>query len=227
MKRNILFTLRFFDRAMDQKRLKAMCNSVPGRYAFAFFQVVQLESEEEREQECTSKDDCTELNRFDRTIQEMGVMASLLQTGGPFRFILLKILRGGYNPPWKEAFFRFLSFRPTTWRFLSVVIKHQREHCLPEIMRLFCQLTNDFLKRESLVVYTPQSIDLLMQQRIESVLEKVFNKQLMISFKEQPSLLGGVVVQSDRLTIDASAEGQIKRIGGLLRDCFNQVQMGL
>jgi F-type H+-transporting ATPase subunit delta len=179
---------------MGSSLLRAMCSSVPGRYAFALFQVA------------------LEIGELERVLQELYVACALFERGCPVRIIVLRIFQGKFKPAWCGEFIKVLGFLDATINFLFLLANNKREDCLPDITRLLKLLVDDALNRESVIVYTANNVSESDKQQILEKLLKIFKKELNLSFEIDEEILGGLVARSNTVTIDASVRHQIEKL---------------
>jgi F-type H+-transporting ATPase subunit delta len=187
---------------VDIDLLKAMCSSVPGRYAFALFSAAK------------------KLGIIEQTLKEVSVASRLLEKGQPFRIVILRAIQGNSQPSWWEDFCKTTGFHEIVMNFLYVVVHNRRAGCLPDVVRLLGMLTDHALNQESLTVYTAHEITDTYKEQIFKKLFEIFNKKLFISFEIDESLCGGFLVQSNSLTIDASVKHQIEKFARGARSYF-------
>jgi ATP synthase F1 delta subunit len=188
---------------VDIDLLKAMCSSVPGRYAFALFSAAE------------------NLGIVERAFKEVSVASRLLEKGQPFRIVILRALQGGSLPFWWEGFCKTTGFHEIVMNFLHLIVHNRRASCLPDIVRLLGMLTDHALNQESLTVYTAHEITDDHKEQIFGKLFEIFNKKLFISFEIDESLYGGFLVQSNSLTIDVSVKHQIEKFARGARSYFD------
>ncbi|MDR0632931.1 MAG: ATP synthase F1 subunit delta [Holosporales bacterium] len=188
---------------MDVDLLKAMCSSVPGRYAFAVFSVAE------------------KLGIIERTLKEVSIAARLLEKGQPFRIVILRALHGGTPPSWWDAFCKTVNFHEIVMNFLAVVVHNRRVSCLHDIVRLLGMLVDHALNQESLSVYTAHEINDEQKEQVFHKLYRLFGKKLFVSFDTDESLYGGILVQSNTITIDASVKHQIEKFARGARSYFD------
>jgi F0F1-type ATP synthase delta subunit len=146
---------------------------------------------------------------LERTIAECDAAAALLDLQSPYRTLFSRILRGHICGV--EELRESNVFQPFFVKFLQLVATNGRLRLFKDIARLFATLANQALNRVALTVYTAEPIPSKYTSVIEDKLAKIFTNTLSITYKTDPRILGGLVVQSDSLTIDASVKHQIEK----------------
>jgi F0F1-type ATP synthase delta subunit len=87
-------------------------------------------------------------------------------------------------------------------------------------VRLLTMLVNDHLNQVAVCVYTANEISQANKQEISEKIAKIFQKKLNISFEVRESILGGLIVQSNNVTIDVSVNHQIKQFAKIAQNYF-------
>lgn len=186
---------------MDALALKAVCTSVSGRYARALFEVANEHGALlETEASCILAND-------------------LLRRGTSHRLFILRMLRGSF-PEAQTKLQEIAGFSDFFWRFLKVLSQHNRIDLLKNIVRLLSALVDEALGRISLTVFSEDSLTAPQRSRLVKQLQSMFHKQLSLTYVLEPRLLGGIKIQSNLLTLDASVRHQIERFIGRARAEF-------
>jgi F-type H+-transporting ATPase subunit delta len=110
-----------------------------------------------------------------------------------------------------EKFLESTNFQGFFIRFLQLLIKNKRMYLLKDIVRSFNRLADQELNRESLVVYSAEKISDSHRGKIVEKLSNIFKKNLNITYKVNPNILGGLLIQSAMITIDVSVKHQIDK----------------
>jgi F-type H+-transporting ATPase subunit delta len=188
---------------MSSSFLRAMCSSVPGRYAFALFRVA------------------AQRDVMDSILEEVCVAASLLKRGSPVRIIVLRLFQGRLKPSWFDDFIKFTKFSDITINFLFLLATNKRIDCLPDIVRLLRMLIDNALNKESVVVYTACGVDQTTKNLIIENLLQVFKKQLNVSFEVDENIIGGLVARSSNIAIDVSVRNHIETLARSAKKYFD------
>jgi F-type H+-transporting ATPase subunit delta len=169
---------------------QAKCTSIAGRYAVALFDVALREQS------------------LERTLAECEAVEELLSEKNPHRALFIRIIQGhisGLDEIQKRA-----DFQPFLVNFLKLIAKNQRIGIFKNIVRMFAALVNQSLNRAAITVYTASEIAESYKKIIENKLSALFKQTLLISYKVAPHIWGGLLVQSDLLTIDVSVKHHIE-----------------
>ena len=99
-----------------------------------------------------------------------------------------------------------------TRQFIGMLIRQKRLAILPDIIELFAEWASSArgeLKGEIIAAGALKPKDI---QTISDALGKAYNRKMLLSLKEQPELLGGVVVKIGSLQLDSSLAGKLNRL---------------
>ncbi|KUO60837.1 hypothetical protein APF79_04985 [bacterium BRH_c32] len=94
--------------------------------------------------------------------------------------------------------------------FFNLVIEHNREDILFEIITRFIDLKNEKLGIVNAVVKSAIDLDDESKARILKELEDFTKKKVIITFKVDSSLIGGFMVLINDQVIDSSIKNQLK-----------------
>lgn len=101
--------------------------------------------------------------------------------------------------------------------FISLLVEEKRFYLAPFIERELFLLLD---KRQGLArvqITSALPLDTAEQKQIEQVLSKYFNTKLALSFKEDKSILGGLIIKKEGLCVDGSLLGQLKNLEQALK----------
>lgn len=93
--------------------------------------------------------------------------------------------------------------------FLRVLHENRRLALLPEIARLYDELRAEAEARVEAEVASPFAIDGAQLERIAAALKKRFGREVTLTTRIDPSLVGGAVIRAGDLVIDGSVRGQL------------------
>ena len=105
-----------------------------------------------------------------------------------------------------------------TLQFLMLLSKHRREANTQEILKRFVEL---YFKAKDIVtatLVTPIAMDAELRAEFEKMIKTIGNKQVEITEKVNPDIIGGFVVRVGDNQIDASIAGKIKRLKTEFKD---------
>ncbi|MDR2464147.1 MAG: ATP synthase F1 subunit delta [Holosporales bacterium] len=168
-----------------------MCTSAAGRYALALFNVAKNN------------------NSLERTLFECETVIEVLSKKSAYGSIFTRMLQGRFISI--NEFIKATKLQDFFVRFLQLLIKNNRMSLLKNIVRLFSHLVDNELNRESLIVYSAEEIAGSYKEKIMEKLSNSFKKNLRITYKINPNILGGLLIQSATITIDVSVRHQIDK----------------
>ncbi|MDX9924546.1 MAG: ATP synthase F1 subunit delta [Ignavibacteriaceae bacterium] len=108
----------------------------------------------------------------------------------------------------KEIFSGKISSEVDT--FFNLIIDHNREDILFEIISRFIELKNEKLGIVDAVVKSAVDLEAESKTRIQKELEDFTKKKVNITYKVDSSLIGGFIVLINDQVIDSSIKNQLK-----------------
>ncbi len=93
--------------------------------------------------------------------------------------------------------------------FLSLLAEYRRLPLLPQIAEQFAELRAASEQRLDATVVAAMPVDDAQGAALQAALEKKLNRKVTLSFQEDPSLIGGVVIKSGDMVIDGSVSGEL------------------
>jgi len=96
--------------------------------------------------------------------------------------------------------------------FLALLAENQRVDYLPEIAEHFDALVADDQNVAEVEVVSAVALDDAQQQRLAAAMRKRLRRDVRLSCKVDPALIGGAVVRSGDLLIDGSLKGKLERL---------------
>ncbi len=100
--------------------------------------------------------------------------------------------------------------------FLLILVANSRVYILEEVVLLYNKFLYDSKSVKLVDVISATILDKKQQEWIFNHLENSLKQKISISFKQDSSLLAGLVVQYDSMSIDYSVGGVVKK----LQDAF-------
>lgn len=167
---------------------------VASRYAKAVYSLALEEKQEEKV--------LSEINALSEVLSDKELRAHLnspLMTDEEKKAIVNRLLDSA-------------DFSQTTKSFLNLLADKSRLSNLPEIATLLQKYLDDAngVVRGEVVSATDLSQD--DREGIETKVSSLLDKKLLLEYKKDPSVLGGVVVKVGDYTIDYSVNRQLERI---------------
>ncbi len=100
--------------------------------------------------------------------------------------------------------------------FLSLLAEYSRLPLLPQIAEQFAQLRANAEQRLDATVVAAMPVNDVQGAALQAALEKKLNRKVTLSFEEDPSLIGGVVIKSGDMVIDGSVSGELALLANQL-----------
>lgn len=99
-----------------------------------------------------------------------------------------------------------------TQQFMALLARRRRLAVLPDIMKQFCDMVaqqRGEMKAELVAAtkLTPQEIALVKER-----IGKIYKKDIVLHVRQEPELLGGIVINIGSLRLDGSLSGKLKRL---------------
>lgn len=95
-------------------------------------------------------------------------------------------------------------------RFLQAIVQRGRQYLLADIAEEYEQLVDRHLDRIHAVVSTARPVDEKLATVIRKRLTEVFAKEVLPHYREDPALLGGIVVRVGDRVFDGSLRRKLK-----------------
>lgn len=105
----------------------------------------------------------------------------------------------------------------TTARFLGLLIEKKRFELLPMVVADLGKLVNEKHNVAKAHVRTAQPLSEDQQKKLKDKLKGFAGKNIELEIKEDPELIGGVVVRLGDWVLDSSLRGQLKK----MKEMFN------
>lgn len=99
-----------------------------------------------------------------------------------------------------------------TCNFLSLVVGRNRSELIPLMIKTFQQI---WWEKHNIIFYeviTAVPIDKSFEQKLKNVLENKHNTKIILSFKTDPSILGGLILKRGFTVYDGSIRKQLELI---------------
>lgn len=105
---------------------------------------------------------------------------------------------------------------PLLERFMDMLIARGRVGLLCEIEKEFQVLVDRHQGIEPVTIRSAFALPAAQQKELEKVLEKRLSAKVRMSVQVDPTLIGGLVIQTRDHVIDESIRGKLKRLEGQL-----------
>lgn len=111
-----------------------------------------------------------------------------------------------------DAVNRRVGVGPKLRNFLAVMIQHERLMSLGEILEQFRLETNRRLGISEAQVITSRRLDGQERSALEDQVATLAGNKVRATFREDPSLIGGVIVRLGSTVYDGSVRGRLERL---------------
>jgi len=110
-----------------------------------------------------------------------------------------------------RIFSRFL-FAPTTRNFLLVLLENGRVADVEEITRAFATQMDELSNRTRATVTSAVPLERSDLARIQTALQRLTGKTVVLDARVDPSLIGGVVTEIGNIVLDGSVKTQLQSL---------------
>jgi len=168
---------------------------IAARYVNALFEVAQKAS------------------ALDAVEKDMLTLAKALKETPSFQhFLENPLLTRDSQAQMMTAILNNVGAHKVTQQFFALLARRRRLSILPDMMQQFCDrasVERGEMKAELVAAapLTPQEVTLVKDR-----LTKVYGKKIILDVRQQPDLLGGIVVNIGSLRLDGSLAGKLKRL---------------
>jgi F-type H+-transporting ATPase subunit delta len=123
----------------------------------------------------------------------------------------------GISPSAKIAVVGELGLSQKVRELLTVLVNHRRERLLSVVVDEFARELMRRSGKMAAEVRTARPVDRAWQGRIVAALSARVGHEVVATFVEDPSLLGGIEVRFQDELMDGSVQGRLRRLGRVLR----------
>ena len=101
-------------------------------------------------------------------------------------------------------------------QFLAEMAEHRRMALLPEVAELFEGFKREAESQLLVKVTSAMALDAAQTEQLKASLKRRFKREIELETQVDPSLLGGVVIDTGSEVIDGSARGRLEKLAGAL-----------
>jgi len=105
-----------------------------------------------------------------------------------------------------------LSLQPKVQRFFSLLLEKERLDLLPDIIVLLPDLWNEARGVATLEVFSVVPLTPTQKTALQEKLEKIEQRQVVLKYQQDPSLIGGLSLRKGNMVYDVSLEGSLERL---------------
>jgi len=179
--------------------IKQPLNKTTEQYAKALFEVAN------------EKKSVTKVLKDIKNIQNAVPDKNLLQ------YLNSPLLKESQKKELIQTFSKLLKLNIITKNFLNVLVKDGHLNDLETILNAF---NNINLKKNNMInvfVETAEPLSEIQEKRLKLGLEKKLKKEVILSYKLNENLLGGLILYYDSIQIDDSLEHKLKNIETIMK----------
>ncbi len=166
--------------------------TIARKYARAFLEIARKES------------------RLEALGKELDTFNALIRENKELRAILFSPF---YKPAQRKEIARLagesLGLSPVTLEFLGLLIERNRMDHFPAITQAYQNLCDEVSNRVRACLLSAQKLSLPLVGEMKRQLESTTGKEVVLSVKEEPSLIGGVVTRIGNIIYDGSLKTQL------------------
>jgi F-type H+-transporting ATPase subunit delta len=108
-------------------------------------------------------------------------------------------------------------FSQTINNFIQLLLTKGRIRYLEDICVFYAQLTDELSNIKRAMVTTAVQLSEDIIQKIQAALKEVVQQEVLVTVKQDPAIIGGIVAQVGDLTLDGSLRTQLKSLKESLR----------
>ena len=145
--------------------------------------------------------------------QELGTLAGLLEGNRELKAILFSAV---YPAATQKSIVRAvaepLGLSPATLDFIALLIDRKRMDHFIEVAKAYEALCDEAANRVRAVLVTAGEISSELIKTIQGRLESSTGKEVILTLKEDPSLMGGAMTKMGNVVYDGSLRTQLQKI---------------
>lgn len=96
--------------------------------------------------------------------------------------------------------------------FLSLLLRNERLHILPEVAISFATLVDDFQAMLNVTVISAFPLSEEEKKDIVTRMKADYSPMVSVSWEVNPSIVGGLVIKAGDLVLDGSVNGSLEKI---------------
>ncbi|MFH1856934.1 MAG: ATP synthase F1 subunit delta [Candidatus Omnitrophota bacterium] len=116
-----------------------------------------------------------------------------------------------------QSIFKEGGFVDLSRDFLKLLIAEKKIDCLKNILEKYHTILRVINRQIHVVVETAFSAEKKTLEEIKDVLSRKFDREIILGFSENRSLIGGFRVIADGQVFDGSVKGELKRMEEILK----------
>lgn len=145
--------------------------------------------------------------------KELQKIADLLKENKDLQGVLFSV---AYPVPMRKAIFqsvtRPLRLSKATLDFVLLLIDRERIDHFPEIVRAYESLADEVARRVRAKVVTAAKLSPELAGALKGQLEAATGREVLLSFEEDPALIGGILTKIGNVIYDGSLKTQLLKV---------------
>jgi F-type H+-transporting ATPase subunit delta len=150
---------------------------------------------------------------FTAILEELRNFLNLLDSQEKLREVLQShFLSSTKKKDLMDELLRTLAYRPKTARFISVCVENDRLEFFADILDYLPEHWNEEKGVSTFEVSSVVPLSGSQKERLKEKLERLEQKPVVLKFKTDPSLLGGLSIRRGNIIYDGSIRGNLDRL---------------
>jgi F-type H+-transporting ATPase subunit delta len=96
--------------------------------------------------------------------------------------------------------------------FIKLLAEHKRFNCLADIAKLYHQMLISYKKITEVDVISAFEMNKAQTKKLQKALEEKFKSKIIMQHTLDKSLIGGLIVRTDKFVMDSSLKGRLTRL---------------
>ncbi len=145
--------------------------------------------------------------------KDLAGIAGLIKENADFRaFLTNPLLTRQAQDTIISNLMEHIGVQQATGQFTSLLARHKRLNILSEIIDIFLKKAADARGEISAELVTAREVSTGQAEAVAQSLGKAYGKKVNLSTREDPSLLGGSIINIGSLQLDSSLAGKLNRL---------------
>jgi F-type H+-transporting ATPase subunit delta len=149
----------------------------------------------------------------DAVAGEMQSLNALIDDSADFRRLIASPVISRQNQ-WQaiDAILKGAGASDLSRRFIGVITENRRLFVLPDIIRSYLQRVAEEQGQTRVEVTSAKALTKAQHEAITRALQKAVSKQIALTTRTDPALLGGLIVKVGSRMVDSSLRSKLKRL---------------
>jgi F-type H+-transporting ATPase subunit delta len=153
------------------------------------------------------------LAAIDQVEADLKVLKTVIDTSSDFRqFLTNPLLSYEVRGKTMLAILTKMQAHQVTRQFFGMLIRQKRLAILPDVATLYCEWAATARGELHGELFSASPLKPKQVEMVGALLGKTYGKTMKLEVREQPDLLGGVVIKIGSLQLDSSLAGKMRRL---------------